>query len=732
MPRHDIEQRIRRFLSYHLTNNKSGYDLYFHLEGEPCEVRRPLSKLFTTFRPSWFNGRKVPVHWAKAGNSSAVPAKTKLAVRKASQQLPSTSLGKPREEYERAKGLPNVNRDARPRLGDIKTIKKEFDTALAILSTPSEQPDYEARAADQRGQEKKKMKAEEDAEPEPQPEPGERKKVVVANVAMDQASTSLTTQRSLKHCKSETGLQCDHRSLDHVPEPGETQADEPQALLHLSYFPGNFDTALTTDALWEDTTIEAPLSASLADLKDVVEQCLLDNLEEDFEFLSTIEDTEGLLVYSIGQLKSVVGQPPLALEGPEFGLESVSDFFADPGAPDRAINVRVDLDLAARFEESDFMRLRKGDSAHLRSELAPKLRANTQQPYRAVTDLKVMVSNKEDRIVERSSLSPDFDAWKYGYIRLGTISHTDLGETNNERCTIRSFDNSVRPNRGTDTVGADTDHTVNNMDMREGSISCTKTLLGYYFKDYTSVHPWLMLIEVQAWDFGDYCIGDPITCDQDHMFSEYDSYLSRYAGVQSMEEVQKRVQRHVLSGKGEPGSGIPFMPFYTHNSYDPAAYGLGVEGVSVHVVVRFVDKFTVLQKQSGKQPRLVLPWCAQYVFDQEEASYDITRITRLIVENLRRPPSNNAGDHSHDGTRINSHTLLFKEPLKNLWTLQLWAMAQPQHLKKLYKFPAGRPGNMGCLGQFLDPRKVRLGDDRLYMEAHIVSRVEKEEEDKFD
>ncbi|KAK3699730.1 hypothetical protein LTR37_016335 [Vermiconidia calcicola] len=621
MPRHDIEQGIRRFLSYHLTNNKSGYDLYFHLEGEPCEVRRPLSKLFTTFRPSWFNGRKVPVHCIKGDRSAVAPAKTKLAVRKASQELPSTSL------------------DVRLRLSHIKTTEKEPYTALTIISTPSEQAGDEACATKKRGQETKKKKAEEDAEPEPQSEHGERKEKVMTNDSQNNASLTIWTKTSNSSLRLKT-----QRAYWYTP---------------------------------------------------------------------------------LGSFSLSGGNRPLTLEGPEFGLEFVSDFFGDPGAPDRAINVRVDLDLAARFEESDCMRLRKGDSAHVRSEIAPKLRANSQQPYRAVADTQVMVLDKEGRILERSLLSPDFDAWEYGYVRLGTVYHTGLEETNNGRPTRRSSGNSVPPNFGLGSVGADTDHTVNNTDLREGSVSCTKTLLGYYFKDYTSVHPWLMLIEVQAWDFGDYCIGDPITCDQDHIFSEYDSYLTHYAGVRSMEELQKRVQRHILCGKGEPGSGIPFMPFYTHNSYDPAAYGLGVEGVSVHVVVRFVDKFTVLQKQSGKQPRLVLSWCAQYVFDQEEASYDITRITRLIVEDLRRPPSNNAGDHSHDGTRINSHTLLLKEPLKNLWTLQLWAMAQPQHLKKLYKLPVGRPDNMGCLGQFLDPRKVRLGDHRLYMEAHVVPSLKK-------
>ena len=64
--------------------------------------------------------------------------------------------------------------------------------------------------------------------------------------------------------------------------------------------------------------------------------------------------------------------------------------------------------------------------------------------------------------------------------------------------------------------------------------------------------------------------------------------------------------------------------------------------------------------------------------------------------------------------------LLFKEPFKGTWDLQLWVKPQCKHLEKLFRFGKEHPGTAKHLSDFLLPSKINAGDCRLYMEAHVI------------
>ena len=217
----------------------------------------------------------------------------------------------------------------------------------------------------------------------------------------------------------------------------------------------------------------------------------------------------------------------------------------------------------------------------------------------------------------------------------------------------------------------------------------------------------LNLIKVMAWNFGDYCIGDCDSSWEEHQFSRQDKYMPQYKGVAFRSQLHRRVQNHLDKANQEPGAGVPFMPYYTHNVYDPARYGLGVADQGTDIVVRYVNNFTTAAKKLGLEVDLELPWHSQFLLAPEETSDSITKLFTRVLRD------------SEGKEKGNSH-VLFEQPLKDTWSLQLWVLPQPRHIKKLFKFPTNRAGSTDRLGEFLAPDKVEKDDYRLYMEAHVV------------
>lgn len=78
-------------------------------------------------------------------------------------------------------------------------------------------------------------------------------------------------------------------------------------------------------------------------------------------------------------------------------------------------------------------------------------------------------------------------------------------------------------------------------------------------------------------------------------------------------------------------------------------------------------------------------------------------------------------DEDHDESDA---YLLFKESFKDTWDLQLWVMPQSRTVKKLFKFDAQHMTGSGHLCDFLGKEKLEAGDRRLYMEAHVVRKIE--------
>lgn len=96
----DNHRQVHKFLSRQFVNEASDYTFYFHLAGESCDVRRPLSELFDAFTPDWWDGITVPIHWERSSGSqidttnalSQTPAT--LPVSAAESQFASDTKGK--------------------------------------------------------------------------------------------------------------------------------------------------------------------------------------------------------------------------------------------------------------------------------------------------------------------------------------------------------------------------------------------------------------------------------------------------------------------------------------------------------------------------------------------------------------------------------------------------------------------------------------------------------------
>jgi hypothetical protein len=145
---------------------------------------------------------------------------------------------------------------------------------------------------------------------------------------------------------------------------------------------------------------------------------------------------------------------------------------------------------------------------------------------------------------------------------------------------------------------------------------------------------------------------------------------------------------------------------------------LGVDGVNIYGVVRFIDRLPHDDPHSAEPGRVELPYSEQYMFDWEEDADSIKKLH--IIPFLRE--TTKFDHYSEIELRQDSPLFMPTVPKEVEWDLQLWVLPQPASIRKMYKFPTGRKGSTNCLGEFLDPEKVAKGDRRVYMEAHVVAK----------
>lgn len=216
----------------------------------------------------------------------------------------------------------------------------------------------------------------------------------------------------------------------------------------------------------------------------------------------------------------------------------------------------------------------------------------------------------------------------------------------------------------------------------------------------------LRLSRVHAYDYDDFCIGDCEEWTPWHQvrFDFNFDWLLPYTAVKRKQETKTqllgRVQQHIADGSEEPGSGLPFLPPHTLNTYEPKLYGMGLQQWprrGIDVAVRCVNRLQDVKNISF--PRNLR-------FDIEESD-TVESINEVICSEIRRR-------EDQHGIAIDSGQL-FERRHNKKWAMELWVLPQRPGPCKLFQYKEGK------LSAFLSPSlRVRKKDKRLYMEAHIV------------
>ncbi|KAI6904431.1 hypothetical protein KC318_g6449 [Hortaea werneckii] len=224
------------------------------------------------------------------------------------------------------------------------------------------------------------------------------------------------------------------------------------------------------------------------------------------------------------------------------------------------------------------------------------------------------------------------------------------------------------------------------------------------------------LKRVRAYDFDEYCIGDadetsewnsvPFDCSYD--------WTSSYERVgqdgESFRQLQRRLEKRIEEEWPEPGSGIPFLPKYCFNNHQPSPDSVAEwPKRGIKVAVCCINWLT----HEGQLKDIRFPPDLQLVIDKQDTIEDVRDIIKQEIDHKG----------TEDGVKVNSATL-FKPPLAKTWELELWVLPQhpdnPDGQGKLHRYTSGR------LLTFLSTSgRVRKNDKRLYMEAHIVSKLSK-------
>lgn len=216
--------------------------------------------------------------------------------------------------------------------------------------------------------------------------------------------------------------------------------------------------------------------------------------------------------------------------------------------------------------------------------------------------------------------------------------------------------------------------------------------------------------KIHAFEFNEHCIGDPNESGKWNQVKLGQIWGSFYTGLfiplgrekWSMAKFKSVLKQHIAEDWRNLRTGMPFLPTYCFNKYDPAEYGLGLTtwpSKGIDVAVRCVNHY----ETDGKLKNLSFRRDIRLVIKQEDTMDDIREFVDDEI-NARE---------SEDGVKIDS-ARLFEREHRDEWEWEFWVMPQ-RGSTKLYQF------RDGDITQFVDgSEETRRKDRKVFMEAHVV------------
>lgn len=437
-----------------------------------------------------------------------------------------------------------------------------------------------------------------------------------------------------------------------------------------------------TPGHWNGFSITAKATDTMQDLNDVLEDKLLTRLENDQTLNELLYDQEKLLVYQVEIHQSICVEQIIRLWKSEHPTHSLRDLFTGP-QDDWSLETTVHLTMNKR------------------------VKSHPNQPTH-----DYLTKDEEDLplnsiVYERQWLEQATDRRRYVWVRLGLISQRDDTSSPKEPSETTS--------EHTMTAPAEVEQSSEGQDIEQREV-----LVGWYFEsDQDDLH----LMSVPAWDFGEHWIGDCFNVWEYHDFDPNDEYLPHFAGAIDLAQLHTKVKAYLAGRKSAGEPGLPFMPKFTLEVFDPMCNRCGAPGEAAQVVFHFVTHVDL--RYQGDDPAQLLPYGVQYRVDADDGAEEIKAI---LVDELRRHSKDTELAGPLERTALSR---LFAKPLAGRWNLVLWVLPRNGGTS-MFRFPTGRDG-VGAkkgLDQFLDPASVRSNVPHaraLFIEAHIVKIGDEEE-----
>ncbi|KAK5118746.1 hypothetical protein LTR85_007952 [Meristemomyces frigidus] len=241
------------------------------------------------------------------------------------------------------------------------------------------------------------------------------------------------------------------------------------------------------------------------------------------------------------------------------------------------------------------------------------------------------------------------------------------------------------------------------------SISHHEVLLAWRRKEKPQkIH----LMKMPVYDFGDFCVGDK-ECDdwgaETPMRPNY-RWRPEYETIRTASnpnaELRELLKQHPPDERGWTGPGVPFLPYYTFNIYQPNTIDVGISRTSwtsgkLRVAVRCVSFLASVD----------VDFPADIRFSVAKGKDTHAAVCEQIKTALRT--ADNEGD-------VPKSAVLFDEKHDGEWKMQLWVMPQTPDQAKLYDWRAKTAGKLQHLTDFISHDFAKIGDGRLFVEAHIV------------
>ncbi|KAI7482974.1 hypothetical protein KC351_g5389 [Hortaea werneckii] len=173
------------------------------------------------------------------------------------------------------------------------------------------------------------------------------------------------------------------------------------------------------------------------------------------------------------------------------------------------------------------------------------------------------------------------------------------------------------------------------------------------------------LKRVRTYDFDLFCIGDVDETSElntvtfDYSFEYYTASYNRVnQDGESFRQLQRRIETRIEEGWEEPGPGVPFLPKYCFNNFQPSPDSIAAwPKHDIPVAVRCVNWLT--HERPSKDIRF--PLDLQFTIEGKDTIEDIRDI---ILQEINRKGTKS-------GVKVDS-AALFKPPLAETWDLELW------------------------------------------------------------